>query len=90
MSFQRLAEQLYEARTGKAARRNAFQNLDAGSELWEAEISASCEQLLDATAMGCLRVFYQQRHLLAHQQGIVDADYVSRSGDGSYAVDQRP
>lgn len=88
-SFQRLAEQLYEARTGKPARRNAFQNLDAGSELWEAELGASYEQLLDAAAMKVLRVYYQQRHLLAHQQGIVDSDYVSRSGDASYAVGQR-
>ncbi|MDE4599681.1 hypothetical protein [Sinorhizobium meliloti] len=33
--------------------------------------------------------FFQQRHLLAHQQGIVDADYVSRSGDGAYVPGQR-
>lgn len=88
-SFQRLAEQLYEARTGKPARRNAFQNLDVGSELWEAELGASYEQILDAAAMERLRVCYQQRHLLAHQQGIVDADYVTRSGDTSYALGQR-
>lgn len=88
-SFQRLAEQFYEARTGKPARRNAFQNLDAGSELWEAELGASYEQLLDAAAMKVLRVYYQQRHLISHQQGIVDSDYVSRSGDASYAVGQR-
>ncbi len=88
-SFQLLAEQLYEARTGKTARRNAFQSLDAGSELWAAELSASYEQLLDAAAVQRLRVYYQQRHLLAHQQGIVDCEYVSRSGDTSYAVGQR-
>ncbi|MGC4029333.1 MAG: hypothetical protein QM696_10705 [Steroidobacteraceae bacterium] len=88
-SFQRLAEQLYEARTGEAARRNAFQNLDAGSELWEVELGTSYEQLLDVAAMKSLRVYYQQRHLFAHQQGIVDSDYVSRSGDTSYAVGQR-
>ncbi|PTS87388.1 MULTISPECIES: hypothetical protein [unclassified Caulobacter] len=88
-SFQRLAEQLYEARTGNAARRNAFQNLDAGSELWQAELGGSYEQLLDVAAMKELRVYYQQRHLLAHQQGIVDSDYVSRSGDVGYAVGQR-
>lgn len=88
-SFQRLAEQLYEARTGNAARRNAFQNLDAGSELWEAELGVSYVQLVDAAAVERLRVFYQQRHLLAHQLGIVDSEYVSRSGDSSYAVGQR-
>lgn len=88
-SFQRLSEQLYERRTGKSARRNAFQNLDAGSDLWKAEIGANYEQMLDGDAIGKLRIYYQQRHLLAHQQGIVDADYIARSGDVSYAVGQR-
>lgn len=88
MSFQRLAEQLYE-RTGKTARRNAFQNLDAGSELWAAEIGATYEELLGAAAMKRLRIFYQRRHLLAHQQGIVDADYITRCADTAYGVGQR-
>jgi len=89
MSFQRLAEQLYEARTGKDTRRNAFQNLDAGSTLWEAELGVSYAQLLDTAAMAQLHIYYQQRHLLAHQQGIVDNDYVTRSGDTTYEVGQR-
>jgi plasmid maintenance system antidote protein VapI len=32
---------------------------------------------------------FQQRHLLAHTGGIVDQDYITRSGDSSYAVGQR-
>lgn len=36
-----------------------------------------------------MRIYYQQRHLLAHQQGIVDNDYVTRSGDATYEVGQR-
>ncbi len=89
MSFQRLNEQLYEHRTGKAARRNAFQNLDAGSDLWKAEICAGYAQLTDQAAVDQLRVYFQQRHLLAHQQGIVDQDYITRSGDKTYVVGQR-
>lgn len=88
-SFQRLAEQLYEARTGKEPRRNAFQNLDTGSALWETELGVSYAQLLEAAAITQLRVYYQQRHLLAHQQGIVDNEYVTRSGDTTYEVGQR-
>lgn len=88
-SFQRLAEQLYETRTGNEPRRNAFQNIDAGSTLWETEIGVSYSQLLEASALTKLRVYYQQRHLLAHQQGIVDNDYVTRSGDTTYDVGQR-
>lgn len=88
-SFQRLAEQLYEARTGKPGRRNVFQNLDAGSDLWKAELGVSYEQFLDAADMKTLRLYFQQRHLIAHQQGIVDSDYVSRSGDTRYTVGQK-
>ena len=88
-SFQRLAEQLYEIRTGNEPRRNAFQNIDAGSTLWETEIGLPYSQLLEASALKKLRVYYQQRHLLAHQQGIVDNDYVTRSGDTTYNVGQR-
>lgn len=88
-SFQRLSEQLYEERTGAPARRNVFQNLETGSDLWAPVIGGTYEQLLDAAALRRLRVYYQQRHLLAHQQGIVDADYVKRSGDQTYAVGQR-
>jgi hypothetical protein len=36
-----------------------------------------------------LQVYFQQRHLLAHQQGIVDQDYIERSGDTTYQVGQR-
>jgi len=32
---------------------------------------------------------FQQRHLLAHTGGIIDQDYITRSGDSSYAVWQR-
>jgi hypothetical protein len=31
----------------------------------------------------------QQRHLLAHSEGIVDQDYINKSGDKTYAVGQR-
>ncbi|MHC2419658.1 hypothetical protein ACVMB2_003568 [Sinorhizobium meliloti] len=89
MSFQRLCEQLYDRPEWPKARRNAFQNLDAGSDLWSQALGVRYDQLLTAAEMSGLMRFFQQRHLLAHQQGIVDADYVSRSGDGAYVPGQR-
>ena len=89
MSFQRLCEQLYERRTGRSAQRNAFQRLDTGSQLWVAEIGATYNQMIDSASLQKLRVYFQQRHLLSHQQGIVDQDYITRSGDQSYAIGQR-
>lgn len=89
MSFQRLNEQMYEHQCGKTARRNAFQKLNAGSDLWAAEVGLSFVDLVGPAKLDQLKVYFQQRHLLAHQQGIVDQDYIDRSGDKSYAIGQR-
>ena len=89
MSFQRLSEQLYERLTGQSAKRNAFQRLDEGSGLWEARLGVSYKTILGKEAMSRLTIYFQQRHLLAHQQGIVDADYVKRSQDIQYSIGQR-
>jgi uncharacterized Zn finger protein (UPF0148 family) len=89
MSFQRLCEQLYERRTGRLAQRNAFQRLDTGSQLWLSEVGATYDQMIDSTSLQKLKMYFQQRHLLSHQQGIVDQDYITRSGDNSYAIGQR-
>lgn len=89
MSFQRLNEQLYQRHCDKTARRNAFQNLDAGSDLWKEEFGHRYVDLIGRTKLDQLRVYFQQRHLLAHHLGIVDQDYIDRSGDKTYAVGQR-
>ncbi|TCQ02083.1 hypothetical protein C8J34_1225 [Rhizobium sp. PP-F2F-G36] len=89
MCFQRLCEQLYETAGGPKARRNAFQNLEAGSELWMKAKGFDYAQLVEPDQLDRLTLYFQQRHLLAHQQGIVDADYIQRSGDATYAVGQR-
>lgn len=89
MSFQRVSEQFYERKTGRPPKRNVFQRLDTGSGLWEAELGVSYTDILGLEAMKQLVIYYQQRHLLAHQQGIVDTDYLTRSQDTLYAIGQR-
>jgi len=89
-SFQRVAERAYEKfRSAPKARRNAFQNLDEGSSLWATASGRSYADILDPADLRRLRTYFQQRHLLSHTQGIVDQDYVIRSGDGTYKVGQR-
>lgn len=36
-----------------------------------------------------LRILYQKRHLLAHNEGIVDSKYIQKSGDRKYKEGQR-
>lgn len=89
-AFQRYAETLYERHSEAApARRNAFQNLAEGSALWRAAFGAAYDKHLTEEEMLALHRFIQQRHLLAHTQGIVDHGYVERTGDRTYVLGQR-
>jgi predicted Zn finger-like uncharacterized protein len=89
-AFQRYAEALHARCPGvKPPRRNAFQNIAEGSALWHAATSRSYDDYLSASEMATLVKWFQQRHLLAHTQGIVDADYLARTSDTSYQIGQR-
>ncbi|CAM8846179.1 HEPN domain-containing protein [Burkholderia pseudomallei] len=89
-AFQRCAEALFSAIPGTGRiRRNAFQNLTEGSALWASAVSTSYDTHLSPTELDRLQIAFQQRHLLAHTQGVVDADYVSKTGDARYQPGQR-
>jgi len=89
-SFQRFAEATYKA-TPKTSppRRNAFQNLEISDKLWKTAVGKTYADMLDKAEHRDLVRLVQARHVLAHQDGIVDADYVARSGDRRYKVGQR-
>lgn len=88
-TFQRLAERLYEGfPRAESARQNAFQSLDTGSSLWRAATGRGYEDIAPAADLALLRMCFQQRHVLVHNQGIVDDAYVKRSGDPQYQSGQ--
>src|SRR5438034_10907770 len=88
-AFQRYAEALY-ARFPSAPvpRRNVFQNLKEGSDLWNAATGKHYSDYLDATEQAANLRYFQQRHLLAHRQGLVDDDYIARTSDTTYRPGQ--
>lgn len=89
-AFQRFAEALFEKGTaGIKARQNVFQNLEEGSKLWESTFGKSYRDHFSESELSVLRRFFQQRHLLAHREGLVDQQYIDRSGDLSYRTGQR-
>ncbi len=91
-AFQRIAEALFDrtpAATTTRRRKNVFQILTEGSALWRAATGKGYEDLLTPVEMADLVRLFQQRHLLAHCEGIVDQDYIIKSGDTTYAVGQR-
>jgi hypothetical protein len=90
MAFQYYAETLHATFPSvKATHRNVFQNLANGSALWHAATGKRYDDYLDAAELGALARYFQQRHLISHKQGFVDADYIARTGDTTYRVGQR-
>lgn len=89
-AFQRCAEALYAGLpSSPKARRNAFQNLAEGEGLWKSATGKAYTDHLSADGLDHLNRAFQQRHLLAHTQGIVDQDYVKKTGDTRYRPGQR-
>ena len=50
---------------------------------------ASNTATISSAELATLTRCFQQRHLLAHTQGLVDADYIARTGDTAYRIGQR-
>lgn len=89
-AFQRYMEVLYAQVPGHSpARRNAFQNISEGSKLWKTSTGAGYEDHLPVDELETLNRYFQQRHLLAHCQGIVDDNYIAKSADTDYRPGQR-
>lgn len=87
VAFQKYCEGMYES-YGKAPF-NAFQRLDQASELWKSAIQKGFDSWLTEIEINLLGILYQKRHLLAHNEGIVDIKYIQKSGDNTYKVGQR-
>lgn len=87
VAFQKYCDGLYSA-YGQAPM-NAFQRLKQGSELWESAIQKGYDYWLNTKELARLNTLFQRRHILAHNEGIVDAKYVEKSGDISYKEGQR-
>jgi hypothetical protein len=91
-AFQRLAEVLFAKLPNTSAhrpRKNLFQNLPESSAHWRSATGKGYEDVLPVADYRELLVFFQQRHLLAHKEGLVDDDYVRKSGDTTYKAGQK-
>lgn len=90
--FQRLAEATFEMLPNAGdfrPRHNLFQNLPNSSDLWEQAIGTRYESMITFNEWNELQRYFQQRHILAHKDGIVDEDYLERTGDRQYQIGQR-
>ncbi|MDH4162534.1 MAG: hypothetical protein OEW15_07570 [Nitrospirota bacterium] len=87
VAFQKYCEGLYN-RFGEAPF-NSFQRLDQGSSLWRSAIQKGYSAWLSDPELAALNILYQKRHILAHNEGIVDSRYLEKSGDVAYKEGQR-
>lgn len=91
-SFQRFAEATFHALPNSSSfqvRKNVFQNLNESTTLWRNATGKGYEDFLTQTEMADLHLFFQQRHLLAHREGIVDQEYLDRASDTTYSIGQK-
>ncbi len=87
VAFQKYCEGMYGPYG--SAPFNAFQRLEQGSSLWEGAIQKGYSAWLSSEDLSTLNILYQKRHLLAHNEGIIDSKYIQKSGDTSYKEGQR-
>jgi len=91
-AFQRFVESFFEALPNAcdfSPRRNLFQNLPQSSDLWEEAIGVRYESMLKPREWNEFQHYFQQRHILTHKDGIVDEDYLKKTGNRQYHPGQR-
>ena len=88
-AFQKFAERRYIEITGKSARVNDFQIIEKGSNLFRSAVGYGYEKWLSEYELGMLKLYFQRRHLFEHNNGMVDEQYLSKTGETNYSVGQR-
>jgi len=90
VAFQRFCDQMFLENFSQVnVKFNAFQNLEKGSKYWKDNLSKSYVELISSEELILLNIYFQQRHLLSHTEGIIDEKYLERSKDESYEIGQR-
>lgn len=87
--FQKFAELKYKTLSTKKVKVNNFQIVDKGSELFREASSKGYDEWLSNKEIDRMNLLFQRRHLIEHNNGIVDQKYIDKSNDTSYTVDQR-
>lgn len=90
VAFQRFNEETYKQKSGtNKVPFNAFQNIERGNKLWSNCFDIGYKDWLSSDELKLMNKLFQKRHLLAHNDGIVDQMYIDKSSDENYKVGQR-
>ena len=88
-AFQKFASCHYDKLTGEITRVNDFQIIEKGSQLFKDAAGKGYEEWLSDQELHDMNMLFQRRHLIEHNNGMVDQKYVDKSGDHSYVIGQR-
>ncbi len=88
-AYQQFAEGLFNQVSSSAVRPNDFQIVEKGSRLFFEATGKGYEDFLTEAELNFLNLMFQRRHVIEHNGGMVDEQYVKKSNDDSYVVGQR-
>lgn len=88
-AFQKFAEMNYRKISQKPVRPNDFQNVERGDQLFLEACGTGYRSWLVDGERSYMNLMFQRRHVLEHNGGLVDEQYIRKSGDISYDIGQR-
>ena len=88
-AFQKFASCKYDELSGKTSRVNDFQIVEKGSQLYKEVTGKQYDDWLSASELDFMKLMFQRRHLLEHNNGMVDQRYLDKSNDTCYSLGQR-
>lgn len=89
-AFQKYTEEIYKnIMPNKKVRVNDFQIIEKGSNLFKEATGNGYDTWLSQNEIEEINLFFQQRHIIEHNNGLIDERYLQNSGDISYKIGQR-
>ena len=91
-AFQKFAKENLLQKTSldtSKIRVNDFQNVEKGSKLYKTYQNRPYDTFLSPDEFKKMNILFQKRHILEHNQGIIDNKYIENSKDTSYRIGQR-
>jgi Zn finger protein HypA/HybF involved in hydrogenase expression len=88
-AFQKFAEARFTKISTKKVRVNDFQIVEKGSSLFDDNCGSGYGTWLSDEELNFMNLMFQRRHILEHNNGIIDERYIKQSHDLNYNVGQR-
>lgn len=88
-AYQKYAEVIYNGFPSATARSNDFQIIEKGSRLYSEATGKGYDTFLSKEELNFLNLMFQRRHIMEHNGGMVDDQYINKSNDRSYIIGQR-